>query len=231
MPEWQIELVGDARDIQLLESFLTDSPYQITTWEKRKFLTTPGVSLEADSESVYAASTKLIDVINGAMKLYYRRYNGVSFVHVSRINDEGKRVVFGYLTAPDDNNTLNAFNTKDQTLVEWVEIGLDDEEVERALYLYGSLELNWKNLFMVLEIIEDYFGGEKSLIKTSLVSKNEIELFKRTANSYKAIGREARHGTIIFEPPPAPMTLARAQDMIRLLLIEWIKLKNYKRAG
>jgi hypothetical protein len=226
MPEWQIELVGDARDIGLLESFLTDSPYQITTWKKRKFLTIPGVSLEADSESVHAASTKLLDVINGAMKLYYRRFGGVSFVHVFKFNDDGKRVGFGYLTVPDSNYTLYAFNPKDKTIIEWVEMGLDDEEIERALYLYGSLELNWKNLYMVLEIIEDSFGGETPLLKANPVSENDIKLFKRTANSYKAIGREARHGKINFESPPVPMTLAKAQDVMSKLLKGWIKFKN-----
>lgn len=225
MSEWQIELVGDEKDIELLEIFFKDTTYHIDTWEGRKLLTLPEVSPNADSEFVRAASNKIIDIINGAAKLYYKHFRGLSFFHVSRFDESGKRVGFGYLTAPAQDFTLTAINPEDRTLFGWINLALDDEEIERALFLFGSLEQNWKNLYMVLEVLEDSFGGEAKLLIANLAPSDDIKLFKRTACSYKAIGRDARHGTLSFEPPLTPMALDKAQKLMRTLLQEWIKFK------
>ena len=46
-----------------------------------------------------------------------------------------------------------------------------DEHLERALYLYGSLPLDWRGLYMVLEAAEDKHGGEKGLYCEELGSR------------------------------------------------------------
>jgi hypothetical protein len=226
MSEWQIELIGNESDIKLVDDLLSDSPYKITTIGNRKLLSLPGVSKDADIHTVKAASDQLIDVINGAARLYSRQFKGLSFVKVSRLDSNGKRISFGYITASETDYTLTAINPNDRTLLKWVKVALSDEEIARALYLYGSLEPNWKNLYMVLEVIEDSFGGERYLLNAKLIPKKDIKLFKQTAGSYKAIGREARHGTLKFEPPHKQMTLTKAQDVISTLLREWLKIKG-----
>jgi hypothetical protein len=223
MSEWQIELIGNEKDIKLLESLLLDSPYQITSLQNQKLLTLYGVSPKADIESVHTASDNLIDIINGVAKLYYKSFGGVSFTRVSRLDKNGKRIVYGYITANARDFTITAINPKDRTLLSWIEIAFANKEIARALYLYGSLEPNWKNLYMILEVIEDSFSGEVGLLKADLAPKKDIKLFKRTAQSYEAIGREARHGTLRFRKPRAPMSLANSQNLMSTLIREWIK--------
>lgn len=230
MSDWQIELAGDEKDIELLERYLIDTPYHVSTVGSRRFLTLPEIPPSADSETVHAASSKLIDIINGAAKLHYGIFGGVSFVKVLRADEHGKRVGFGYFTLPDLDDPLIGDNSENQSILSWVELALSNQEVERALYLFGSLELNWKNLYLVLEVIEDSFGGEAPLLDTGLISLEDIKLFKRTANSYKAIGRDARHGALKFEPPRKSMTLKNAQKLMRTLLTVWIKYKMSKSA-
>ena len=76
---------------------------------------------------------------------------------------------------------------------------------------------------MVLEVIEDAVGGEKTLTSKSWGRKSEVKLFKQTANSFRALGAEARHGTTSQPPPSKPMSLNQARDLIRQLLHDWFQ--------
>jgi hypothetical protein len=89
MSEWQIELMGDEKDIQILEDYLVDTPYHVSTSPSSSFLTLPNVPPNANSETVHVASSKIIDIINGATKLHYKNFGGVSFVKVLRLNEKG----------------------------------------------------------------------------------------------------------------------------------------------
>ena len=104
--------------------------------------------------------------------------------------------------------------------------GAKDDMVAKALTLYGTLNHNWKNLYMVLEIIEDDAGGEAGLIETAWISRGKLKTFKHTANSFRAVGREARHATAKPNPPSVPMSLREAQELIKSVLKEWLRSKS-----
>ena len=106
-----------------------------------------------------------------------------------------------------------------------------NEFLERALFLYGRVEHNWRGLYMVLDAIAESYGGPKKLLKQDFAAKYEsdIENFKHHANSYRALGVEARHGLAKEEPPKKTMTLAEAQALIQDILRTWVeKLKSGK---
>jgi hypothetical protein len=86
-------------------------------------------------------------------------------------------------------------------------------------------EHNWKNLYMVLEVIEDDLGGEEAVLQKRYVSIKKLKSFKRTANSYLAIGRDARHATIKNSMPRSPMSLTVAQELIHIVLQKWLESK------
>ncbi|HLJ49087.1 MAG TPA: hypothetical protein VKU01_23895 [Bryobacteraceae bacterium] len=98
-----------------------------------------------------------------------------------------------------------------------------DKYLDRALYLFGSLRLDWRGLYLVLETAEDAHGGEKGLIGKNWVQDGQIKAFKNTANSFKALRLEARHGTIRTGVDEAKLTLDAARDMIRTILERWCK--------
>jgi hypothetical protein len=97
------------------------------------------------------------------------------------------------------------------------------ETVERLLYLYGTLEHDWRGLYMVLEVIEDDLGGQKKLLAKRFPGGEKLKLFKRTANAYKALGAAARHATTSFAAPKEKMMLKEARALIRSLIDAWIK--------
>ena len=78
-----------------------------------------------------------------------------------------------------------------------------NEFLERALFLYGTVEQNWRGLYMVLDVVAESYNGAKELLKQDFVAKykSDIENFKHHANNYRALGVEARHGLAKEKPP------------------------------
>jgi hypothetical protein len=54
------------------------------------------------------------------------------------------------------------------------------------------------------------------------VTNRQVDRFKRTANSQKAIGDKARHGKDPYEPPTEPLSLSEARALIDGLLKVWL---------
>lgn len=96
-----------------------------------------------------------------------------------------------------------------------------NEHLDRALYLFGSLTSDWRGLYMVLEAAGDANGGESGLIAKNWVTQGQIKSSKATANSYKAIRRAARHGSIRQGVASATITLSEAYEMVRTILGHW----------
>ena len=75
---------------------------------------------------------------------------------------------------------------------------------------YGSrkrLSAKGSGLYLVLEDIEEGNGDESGLIAQKFATRNEIKDFTNTANSFRAVGVEARHASILIGTPIAKMTL------------------------
>ena len=81
---------------------------------------------------------------------------------------------------------------------------------------------------MVLEAAEDGNGGEKGLIAKKWVADGAIKGFKSTANSFKAIGRHARHASRSLGISQPKQTLDASRDMIRIILERWCKELSFK---
>ena len=96
-----------------------------------------------------------------------------------------------------------------------------DSTVRHALALFGSLPHTWRNLYMVLDPVLADVRGEENLKDKNWVHSKAIERFKWTANNFRVLGSEARHGTL-NDPPDKPMTLTEAKAMLVSILRGWI---------
>jgi hypothetical protein len=97
-----------------------------------------------------------------------------------------------------------------------------NDSLQRALFLYGKLAHSWRGLYMIVEAVEDGNGGEHGLTG-KLWGDNEVKRFKATANSYNALGAEARHGTVSKSVATASIDLPAAKRMVHRLLKSWIE--------
>jgi hypothetical protein len=106
----------------------------------------------------------------------------------------------------------------------WMDLIARNGNVRKALTLFGGLEHNWRNLYLIVEVIEDSCGGETALVGSQWCPAPErLRLFKRTANNWQALGTEARHATERWQKPTDLMTLAEAQAVVRSTLFEWLQ--------
>ena len=145
---------------------------------------------------------------------------------VLKVRDNGIKEGFGFLTLPERSTDFTLPPISDGTLNVWISAGNKNKLVERALVLYGSLEHTWKNLFMVIEVVEDDLGGEGALIQTGWVLRERLKTLKHTANSFRALGSESRHGTDTKEPPASPMPLNEAREIVMNILQNWLNSKS-----
>jgi hypothetical protein len=128
------------------------------------------------------------------------------------------------LIGPDGKLIENKGPTDDQVTLQ---LAAKNEYLRRAQIIYGTLKHDWGNLYKVLEAMEDGHGGEAGLIAKHFVADSNIKNFKATANSFRALGLESRHGTTTAGIPEPKMTLKEAEEMFRKLFQGWRQdLKN-----
>jgi len=195
-------------------------------------------SLGNDNE-VKKKASELISRINGSILLTEGLSKPLKVSHVHRILDDGKREAFvsGTIACTltfrgrtsveviEPNGTVKRINPFDQNQ-KWFMKSLQDESVAKVLRLYSPSELNWVNLYRILEVIEGDVGGLDKIVESGLTTGNKIELFKHTANSVGAIGDDARHGKEKTQPPPNPMSISKAKSLIKDISLKWLRSKE-----
>jgi hypothetical protein len=96
-----------------------------------------------------------------------------------------------------------------------------NEHLRLALHFLNA-ELSWSNLWKFYESIRDANNGAPRLVVMGWTSQPELDRFRRTANTYSAVGDEARHAILGEKSPPTPMSLEEAEDYIRGMLARWL---------
>jgi len=224
MTEWFIELKASERDLHFLMSSFGSADVSIFQEVGSTFLRAPRLLSDINSAEAFEFATGLLETINGAAKVLNPSYDGTSLKAIG-FRDEQKEIKRHYiLHAQAGRYILHASGMDDPTISELVQLTITIPSVAKALTLYGSLEHNWKNLYMVMEVIEEDLGGESSVIRSYPELTQRWKLCKWTANSFSAIGREARHAKN-SEAPSNVMQIEEAQELIRQVLFQWLETK------
>ena len=88
-----------------------------------------------------------------------------------------------------------------------------EELLDDALIDFGRAD-DWFDIYKCLECLFELYGGEHEFYKLKWEPKDKIKLAKRTADSYRHAKR-ARPGQ---KPPPNPMKIGEAKDLLAILL-------------
>lgn len=166
-----IQLIGDNKDLLLLERYLLLDKVSIFKEKGTYFIKVDGLSENLEMVDAEKEANRIIETINGATKLYHKMFKGISFERIDRVNKDGTKQGWIFITATARNFEIPVFIDTDTTLRKWISTALRDESVKKALMLYGSLEHNWKGLYMVLEVVEKDIGSFAKLIAKGWGSK------------------------------------------------------------
>lgn len=229
--EWFVRLRGPTEDLSSLTQI--HAPHWAILLEDSQFyLRSSRFEGASDANVVLARAAELLQVINGAALLCIVDFRPIELCGEAR-RHRGDGISDIYIAVPPEQLSLRAgrptvlLNGEPIASSEFSEIedflasAADEYVVEKALALYGSLRHTWRNLYLILELIEDALGGEKKLLAQQWATP-KLKEFKRTANSWFALRSEARHSTEKWKPPADPMTLDDARVLIRQALRSWI---------
>ena len=239
MTEWLVRLKGDKFDlINLSKNFRLPKLKIEAAEDGNYYLKSIKFTSLSKADDVRLTAIQLLKIVNGVAKLHLSNLEIIELDCLVLIQQNGKRKYYEYLSGKVNiksrtivanlsvlgkNNELSSESTKFE---EYFEIAQIDNLVAKAFEWYGELEHNFRNLYLILELVEDDVGGEKELTKIGWTSGNEIKRFKQTAQSEAVIGTEARHGSKNYKPPPKPMNLQEARNLIRTLLHQWLESKK-----
>lgn len=232
--KWRIQLEGDNDDLADLTKIFTLSDLSIKEIDGKFYLYSNSFNTLDDSGLVEEKGKEFLSIINAGLKLDSNYLKLIEFSGVDMLNQEDlKEKHFIHLkTAVGIRAKVRTQITKaDGTVIEdnlfepllqWYQLAKRDPLVARAFHLISHDFNTWFSLYKLLEILQE--SGFEPVGRHGKWRK-EADRFSQTAQSYAALGLDARHIKSLFTPPTSPMTLDVAQSFIRMLLIEWLKTK------
>ena len=90
-----------------------------------------------------------------------------------------------------------------------------------ALRILARPTLTWSDLYLLYELVQDNGGGK--MVDYGWISGADDSSFTRTANSYRTLGIDSRHGRDRGSPPAQPMPLNTAVVVMRHLALAWLQ--------
>ena len=225
MGHYLIKLKGSDTDLDLLSRYLSTNTFEVIRDGEGILLKIPSLGQEDQPATIFDDVKDLLESINGAAKVFYPKFMGLGFDKVIAVDDDGDQTAHVLVTASQRDYRLFAYKETDDRLSIWLDASLQDEVIARAFSIYGTLDHNWKNLYMVVEVIAEDLGGDAAMIQSGITSRNMLKRFKRTADNYLVVGKEARHATTSHTPPSKPLDINEGREYVRELLHSWLGIK------
>lgn len=222
-----IKLDGQAMDLEALAS-VSGLDWGVVKEEGSYYLTSPLFDSVPDVADAYTLAQQVLPLLNGAAGINIPNFEPVKLSgSAKRQNESGTSTQAAQSISAGARirrEISPASLEQSPDIDSWMVRARMDTYARRAMELYGSLEHSWRNLYIILEVMEESCGGDKHLLAASwLPDEAEIRLFKYTANNWQALGSEARHGKEQWKPPAKPMSLQDARELIRLTLLAWLQ--------
>lgn len=235
--KWAILLTGDSADLKTLGESYNEPDLSVSD-ESGQFVlrSTQFDSLET-AGAVRDKARELATAVSGVARLQLGALQPVEVGAVVQFREDGTENTF--ISPPPATLQLRGLLTSlivrraDGTVEthypadhgpDWVKAALQYEVVARALRLRDAGCLEWVDLYRLYEVIESDVPLNEMKAK-GWVTGREIERFKRTANSQRAIGDKARYGKDPYEPPKDPLLLGKARALVDSILKYWLEEK------
>lgn len=231
---WRVELDGHEFDLEELDKWLAGSGFDILREGDRYLLRSASFEFLPDPDAVTNSAEELLEVVNGVGRLLWQDFEPVSVGVVRYTRSDGSEKVFvqaNEVAGARDKARVEVISSDGVTkpdpglgaVTRLIPLVSREEPVQRALRLLSRTVLRWTDLYRAWEVVREDVGDVR--FEQGWISKNQERRFRRTANSYRAIGLQARHGDTKFEPPANPLDLLEAKGLILGLVRSWVRSK------
>jgi hypothetical protein len=244
---WYAKLHGDGQVLAELVDRFTDPRLRVTAEPDPNggyYLTSTEFEGMTNPDDVRSTASELLQIACGAIQV--ERDRPWPWPHVEsllRLKDDGAsrdfytlgpvflfvppEAVLGLFPGNEEirESAERAIQSREQRLSEkWAKIALRSDDVRDALAILGRDDVRWHDLYHVFEIVESNVG--ERIHREGWATKAEVKRFRRTANSRRALGREARHGHKQYSPPKKPMALDQARKLVFGIVREWLRARD-----
>lgn len=227
-PGWWALLDGEYFDMENLAYSVSQPHLQVRLLDERYYLWADDFQGHSSQQAkdVKRRADDIIRVLNGAAKVQFSLSREVHTNTIVRVRDDGEveKSYFETLgTARVNLSRLNGTEEPHPTLTERAAAkGITDDDMELALRMFGRDDLDYRDLYFIFEMALEALGDNWLYGEATGITKKETKRFKRTAQSRKALGEEARHGHERTAPPKDPMSFDEAQAFITRVLRAWL---------
>ncbi len=241
MTTWKVELIGRQSDLEDLYNKFQSGVPGVRKADGRYFLISDDFNDCKDDNEVQNRADFLASRMNGAMQITTKTYQPIRTRELIEIDDTGKErshfipKLQGIVYARSSTKARLTILGKEDVSQEpslvpdeqaWIKVADKVRNVDKLLIISED-GLSWPTLYKVWEIIEEDKHG-KAFTEYGVDSR-EIKLFKKTANSFIAIGKDARHARVDrYKQPINPMSLREARSLIRTVATKWLNEKAAK---
>lgn len=230
--KWQVNLIGDMEDLEDLSKIFSSPDLHIRHEGGGYLLESSSFIQLSDVNTVRDETDRLLTAINATKKLIFSSSTPVERGPIHAVN-EGRTTLFlqetisvgsklrARLTIEKEDGTVDQ-SPPDNSIKKWIPLIDSDEKIQRVFKLINYDFNTHRGLCNIVEVIqEDHF--------TPVMRRGEfyddIDLLKRTAQSYEAIGESARHAHSRFKKPETPMELSTAKDLVIRIVRMWLDSK------
>jgi hypothetical protein len=221
-------LVGKSEDVQTMARLLSGPDLHVVEDRGSYYLRLT----QAEEHSLEARARDLVEAANGAYKAAFGRPIDVRVDGTLRFDLEGRRHFAVGLEAGVYVITGASIGAEIRT-PEGVRIEVRPDDLLRsgigtlvanpslasAYQMFYRVGDTWKGLYQVLELLQ---AAGSDPVRQGYCKKSEMSRFRQTANSFEAVGVEARHAKPDFPAPNNPMSLREAKDLFQRILLQAI---------
>ena len=182
-----------------------------------------------DATAIRALAGEILRLINGIARVRLDRPELITLGNVRRYRAGVAKDAWVFpepirarLRMGTPSIAINGVLVSPRSWEPYVELANRDERVW-AVLAFLAIQPNWHSLYAALDTIlkDQRTGGDGGLTTWANVPAAKVKLFRRTANSSRAVGAEARHGPD-FDAPPHPMAFTEAEELVGHVVNCWL---------
>ena len=233
---WIIPLIGHQFDLEDLPYWLDGQDVHVVLRNDTFVLVIPSAIVSEDYEPVREYAEEQLQLINGIGRLLSPSFqplslsdkifgldaNGTTTQTIFAVNKAESREKAGTVRAILGGNIQP--DPRKGTAMPFIKAASISPLAKDALIIVGRPTLTWSELYILFELVQSDIGGK--MFEIGWISKYDADLFTYTANSYRALRTNGRHGKDRGVPPRKPLRQHTAEKLIRDLVLNWLQYKG-----
>jgi hypothetical protein len=229
MSRWIARLSGHNFDLEDLPNWFNSDKMRITKEDGSFYLVSDWFYLNDSSVSIKRKALEVIGYINCVSKVKRMDFKPASLSSIYFEDENG--IKSPYLDMDDRisiSDGLKICNASETVPAISDLFQNDDEVILNVLQIWGQEPHDWSNFHKIIEWITCNDTKKETLFQNGIITREKYNLLKQTANSYEAIGDEARHAKGSgANPPENPMQIDEAERIIHSKIKAWLKYKGF----